>query len=110
MSRTRGGHVLFPRLDSTRIRLTPVHAGDGSRAYEILLRAGAGTLPPLDAFLAGFGQGGRVRFIAEPKEGGEPVALVVLRDRDTAGHVHADVHVDAAQAGTGSGAETAMLA
>ncbi|MDA0635767.1 GNAT family protein [Nonomuraea sp. MCN248] len=101
--------MLFPHLKSATVRITPVRTGDGPRAYDLLLHAGVGAPPTLDAFLAQFGRGGKAQFIAETADG-DPVAFVSLRDRDTAARrVHLDLHLDVAHAGTGAGAEIAML-
>jgi RimJ/RimL family protein N-acetyltransferase len=102
--------LLFPHLQSIRVRLSPARFDDGVRAYEIMLRAGMGTMPTLDAFLETFGKGGKAQFIAEMRETGEAIGHVVLRDRNTAGHIHVDIHLDVGAADTGVGAEIAMLA
>lgn len=102
--------MLFPHLKSASARLVPIRTEDGRRAYDLLLRAGVGSPPTLDAFLAQFGKGGKAQFVAETHEG-TPVAFVSLRDLATAARrVHADLRLDLAYAGTGIGAEIAMLA
>ncbi|CCH33146.1 GNAT family protein [Actinosynnema sp. NPDC047251] len=89
--------MLFPYSESKRITLTPAAPEDGPAVYDVLLRLGRRTLPPLDVFLAGYTHGVDAQFLVRHRDDGELVGVTTLSEQETAGHILASVHVNAEQ-------------
>jgi hypothetical protein len=87
--------MLFPYLESRRISLRPATAKDAFKIYDILFRLGRVPLPMFEAFSEAFGRGCSASFVVIRKDTGEVVGHATLSELSPAGHVRADVWVQA---------------
>ncbi|MEU5553649.1 GNAT family protein [Micromonospora sp. NPDC047793] len=89
--------MLFPYLETRRISLRPATGKDAMKIYDILFRLGRVQLPMFEAFNESFGRGSSASFVIMRKDDGDVVGNATLSELSPAGHVRADVHVQAGE-------------
>ena len=120
----RGGHpdqgtVLFPHVETRRVRLRPATASDGTDNYELFLRNGMNNLPNLDMWLAAYSRDLAAHsaysrdlaghFVIQQRRDGADVGFGGLSELSPAGHCEVGLYTDLAKADVGIGAEATLL-
>ncbi|MET9294026.1 hypothetical protein [Streptomyces sp. NPDC003077] len=85
--------MLYPHIESRRIRLKPAGRDDAPAAYDILFRSGIGPLPMLDAYVEKFGAGLWACFMVHGTESDDLLGFSTLSELKPAGHLRAEVHL-----------------
>lgn len=111
--------VLFPHIETQRVRLRPALAADGPATYELFLRTGMNNLPNMDVFVAGYSRelsshsaysrDLAAQFAIQQRRDGEEVGFGGLFELSPAGHVELGLYTDLRKADVGIGAEATLL-
>lgn len=102
--------MLHPHLETKRIRFIPMRGSeDGEELYHLLTRLGIMSLPHLDAFLEGYGQGSEHIFVVESVRTGQNLGYATLQQLNPAGHVQGGVFLDLDEASVGMGIDVSTL-
>ncbi|MBP2473523.1 RimJ/RimL family protein N-acetyltransferase [Crossiella equi] len=101
--------MLTAHAQTQRIALRPIEPGDGTAVYELLLRLGLHSLPPLETFLSTYDRGANAIFRITARHNGETVGFGSLQHLDPHGHIQVGIFTDPDKARLGIGGEAMML-
>jgi RimJ/RimL family protein N-acetyltransferase len=117
--RPPGQALLFPYVETRRVRLRAALASDGTDNYEFFLRNGMNNLPNLDMFLAAYSRDLAshsaysrdlaAHFVIQQRRDNMDVGFGGLFELSPAGHVEVGLYTDLNKADIGIGAEATLL-
>ncbi len=116
---TKERKLLFPYVETRRVRLRAVTVGDADDEYDLFLRNGMNNLPNLDMWLASYSKDlaehssyardRAAHFVIQQLRDGSDVGFGGLFELSPAGHVELGLYTDLTKADLGIGAEAVLL-
>lgn len=111
--------LLFPYVETRRVRLRAASASDGTDTYELFLRNGMNNLPNMDMFLAAYSREFAAHsayardlaahFAIQQRRNEVDVGFGNLFELSPAGHIEVGLYTDLTKADVGIGAEATLL-